>query len=476
MPSGDDLYAKDFIKALKKKHASGTYKSMVIYVEACEAGSIFDGLPPKGLNIYITTASNPSESSYATYCPDNDLAVPNEDNTCLGDLYSVKDRAGNAEEYSSHVMEYGDINLSGEFLAVYMGATSSSKHQGKYTPSMDAQEGSLTYLTSAADQHQADLVYLKEKVKVYTSHCGPLSTYGNKYMRAFSNICNAEPFPSRWRHFYGKHFSMEFQPGPIFSEEESFRIQMIAFVLGVEVFWKIPNTFFSSAIVPISKRQKMLWLVSCAALIWGMWIAHNEFIFQNRDISVDKVFEYAQIQSYNWLKVQGGGGRMEVQDRALIYFIGGIPISVVAEILCPGMTFFVFWWAAVCWFAASRGGPSILCLDVVFFQAHLVNTAVGGLLLQNSSMYPLVDKFPLSNTSKWWRNLHRVSHGIKGQKEWLNIGLKRIIGNAKEMRFWLDAWISERKLCDLFLRQFNIAADENALIAQEGEWHDESWR
>ncbi|GAB4854369.1 hypothetical protein Ancab_022955 [Ancistrocladus abbreviatus] len=283
MPNGDDLYAKDFIEALKKKHASGTYKSMVIYVEACEAGSIFDGLLPKGLNIYVTTASNPSESSYATYCPGTDPTVPSEYNTCLGDLYSVswmedsdrknrqtetlekqyqvvKNRTGNAEEYSSHVMQYGDINLCGEFLAVYMGATSSSKRQGKYTPSMDAQEGSSTYLTSAADQHQADLVYLKEKwlrapegskekndarnkldeemsyrkhvdssiqaigdilfgaqngavvlntvrptgkplvddwdclkttVKIYTSHCGPLSTYGKKYMRAFANICNA---------------------------------------------------------------------------------------------------------------------------------------------------------------------------------------------------------------------------------------------------------------------------------------------
>ncbi|GAB4854419.1 hypothetical protein Ancab_023005 [Ancistrocladus abbreviatus] len=153
MPSGDDLYAKDFIEALKKKHASGTYKSMVIYVEACEAGSIFDGLLPKGLNINVTTASNPSESSYATYCPGIDPAVPSKYNTCLGDLYSVKNRTGNAEEYSSHVMEYGDINLSGEFLATYMGATSNSKHQGKYTPSKDAQEGSSTYLTSAADQH-----------------------------------------------------------------------------------------------------------------------------------------------------------------------------------------------------------------------------------------------------------------------------------------------------------------------------------
>lgn len=29
MPNDDDLYAKDFINTLKKKHLMGTYKSMV---------------------------------------------------------------------------------------------------------------------------------------------------------------------------------------------------------------------------------------------------------------------------------------------------------------------------------------------------------------------------------------------------------------------------------------------------------------
>ncbi|GAB4837141.1 hypothetical protein Ancab_002052 [Ancistrocladus abbreviatus] len=69
MPTDEELYAKDLIDVLKKKHASGTYKSMVIYLEACESGSMFDGLLPQGLNIYATTASNANESSWGFYCP-----------------------------------------------------------------------------------------------------------------------------------------------------------------------------------------------------------------------------------------------------------------------------------------------------------------------------------------------------------------------------------------------------------------------
>lgn len=61
----------------------------IIYVEACESGSIFEGIMPKDLNIYVTTASNAQENSYGTYCPGMDPPPPPEFLTCLGDLYSV---------------------------------------------------------------------------------------------------------------------------------------------------------------------------------------------------------------------------------------------------------------------------------------------------------------------------------------------------------------------------------------------------
>lgn len=60
--------------------------SQLIYIEACESGSMFEGLLPNNYNIYATTASNAEESSYATYCPGDDSAGFD---TCLGDLYSI---------------------------------------------------------------------------------------------------------------------------------------------------------------------------------------------------------------------------------------------------------------------------------------------------------------------------------------------------------------------------------------------------
>ncbi|KAF4355712.1 hypothetical protein G4B88_030312 [Cannabis sativa] len=89
MPNMPFLYGMDFIEVLKKKHAAGTYREMVIYVEACESGSIFEGIMPKDMNIYVTTASNAQENSWGTYCPGMEPPPPPEYITCLGDLYSV---------------------------------------------------------------------------------------------------------------------------------------------------------------------------------------------------------------------------------------------------------------------------------------------------------------------------------------------------------------------------------------------------
>ncbi|XP_030496431.2 vacuolar-processing enzyme alpha-isozyme [Cannabis sativa] len=144
----DVVYANDLVHVLKKKHENKAYRKMVIYIEACESGSIFDGLLPKNINIYATTASNPRESSYATYCPDDDFSSPlSEYDTCLGDLYSISwlehcDKANLREETlqhqykvvrrrtinsnfgegSSHVMEYGNMHQRNDVIECYMGS------------------------------------------------------------------------------------------------------------------------------------------------------------------------------------------------------------------------------------------------------------------------------------------------------------------------------------------------------------------
>lgn len=187
MPIPPYLYANDFIQVLNQKHDAGSYREMVIYIEACESGSIFEGLLPTDMNIYATTASNAEENSWGTYCPGMDPPPPPEYDTCLGDLYSVawmedsemnnlkeetllqqydlvKRRTSNHNTYmsGSHVMQYGNLTISQEELYLYMGFDSANSNASLVL------ENSLLLERTAAkaiNQRDADLLYMWQKYK-----------------------------------------------------------------------------------------------------------------------------------------------------------------------------------------------------------------------------------------------------------------------------------------------------------------------
>lgn len=183
MPTSPYIYADDLVNTLIKKHASGTYKSLVFYLEACESGSIFEGLLPEGLNIYATTASNADESSWGTYCPGEYPSPPPEYETCLGDLYSIawmedcdihnlrtetlrqqyqlvkKRTASENSFYGSHVMQYGDLKISVENLFMYMGTNPANDN---FT---FVDDNALRPASKAVNQRDADLVHFWDKFR-----------------------------------------------------------------------------------------------------------------------------------------------------------------------------------------------------------------------------------------------------------------------------------------------------------------------
>ncbi|KAI3682208.1 hypothetical protein L2E82_50071 [Cichorium intybus] len=185
MPTNPYMYANDLIEVLKKKHASGTYKSLVFYLEACESGSIFEGLLPEGLNIYATTASGPNENSWGTYCPGDYPSPPAEYDTCLGDLYSVawmedcdvhnlrtetireqyhlvKERTSNGNAYyGSHVMQYGDLQLSKDQVYMYLG-TNPANDNFTFVDSSNSLRSSPS---KAVNQRDADLLHFWHKYR-----------------------------------------------------------------------------------------------------------------------------------------------------------------------------------------------------------------------------------------------------------------------------------------------------------------------
>jgi len=128
----EEMHADDLQKAFDDMHARKRFAKLVMYTEACEAGSMYKDHLPDNINIFVTTASNPTESSYACY-------YDSKRRTYLGDLYSVQwmkdseDEDLNTETLSqqfeqvkkttsqSHVMEYGDLSMGQLKVADFQG-------------------------------------------------------------------------------------------------------------------------------------------------------------------------------------------------------------------------------------------------------------------------------------------------------------------------------------------------------------------
>jgi len=182
------LFANDIVDALVAKHAAAGYRELVFYLEACESGSIFEGLLPDNIDVYATTASNAWESSWGTYCPGMDPNVPAEYDTCLGDLYSVawmeesemvdlakerlldqyeivKERTSNRGTFylGSHVMQYGSIDLNEQPASHYLGRFNFAAEDVESSLSVGKSLDSGISARGAVHQRDADLYHLWHK-------------------------------------------------------------------------------------------------------------------------------------------------------------------------------------------------------------------------------------------------------------------------------------------------------------------------
>lgn len=195
MPVGPPIYANELYTVLRSMADSNHFDEMLIYLESCDAGSMFRGFD-LGPKIMAATAANAFESSYATYCPDQShyttrYDVPNATyiGACMGDLFSVSwmedtDIANRSEVlvqeqlnrvrfrtstynlyiYGSHVMEYGDKHgyitreVIGNYLSYFVAPPSWRTSDLDVFYSNDLQSPSPVDVRY--DQHQADLLPL----------------------------------------------------------------------------------------------------------------------------------------------------------------------------------------------------------------------------------------------------------------------------------------------------------------------------
>uniref|UniRef100_A0A5F9CFH5 Legumain n=1 Tax=Oryctolagus cuniculus TaxID=9986 RepID=A0A5F9CFH5_RABIT len=202
----DDLHVRDLNKTIQYMHKHKKYGKMVFYIEACESGSMMDHLPDD-INVYATTAANPTESSYACYYDE-------ERGTYLGDWYSVNWMEDSDVEdltketlhrqyqlvkshtNTSHVMQYGNKSIASMKLMQFQGM----RHRA--SPPVSLPPVPHLDLTPGPD---VPLEILKRKLKsrANSSQYRKLSAemhrlqnyeYALRYLYVLVNLCE-KPYP-----------------------------------------------------------------------------------------------------------------------------------------------------------------------------------------------------------------------------------------------------------------------------------------
>jgi legumain len=189
-PNGPYLYKDQLQKAIEFMHTNSMYQKLVFYMEACNSGSMWEGFPTD-LNAFITTAANPNEPSWGTYCPPNDKVNGKEVGSCLGDLYSVNWMEDSdlghedtetleaqfnkvkTETNKSHVMQYGETDWADkDDIGEYQGTAKMMKALETTAPvekdSIDSRDVALVtkfYRYIRSDRDSPDRVQLFENLQ-----------------------------------------------------------------------------------------------------------------------------------------------------------------------------------------------------------------------------------------------------------------------------------------------------------------------
>ena len=159
----DFLDAQTFNSALQQMHRNKRFQHMLIYLEACESGSMFEGLLPGNIGVMAVTAANSTAPSFACYY-DQQL------DTFLGDVFSVSwlenaDSADIEQETVKQQIEDIDNRTSvysqiGEFGDSHIEKLIAGKFQG---PKSNKKKNRTERITDAVPSYDVPLVRLQQK-------------------------------------------------------------------------------------------------------------------------------------------------------------------------------------------------------------------------------------------------------------------------------------------------------------------------
>ncbi|XP_019459903.1 PREDICTED: uncharacterized protein LOC109359661 [Lupinus angustifolius] len=81
-----------------------------------------------------------------------------------------------------------------------------------------------------------------------------------------------------------------------------------------------------------------------------------------------------------------------------------------------------------------------------------------------------------ANSSRWWKDLCKVDSSVGFMGGWFDEKIWRVIGDGSQTRFWLDIWVGNHSLKEVFPRLFTLALNREAFVADCGDWCDDVWK
>ncbi|KAK8811372.1 hypothetical protein WA158_003106 [Blastocystis sp. Blastoise] len=191
MPDDKTYLKADELQAvLKELYETKKYSKAVYYMEACESGSMWLGLPTD-INLYALSSTLPDESSWGTYCPGqeegHDDTVDGESiGSCLGEVWScfwleqddeadlftltLQQQFDDAKNFTttSTPLQYGDLSWAdtpvGEFIAEKSFKECKSLERKSASRQWESRDNNLKFWKHLAQKgdHEAQQEYVKE--------------------------------------------------------------------------------------------------------------------------------------------------------------------------------------------------------------------------------------------------------------------------------------------------------------------------
>jgi legumain len=148
------LHKAELQTTLQTMSDNKMFNKLTFYLETCESGSMFEDMSIPG--VYALSASNPTESSWGSYCGSEAKVNGVSINSCLGDLFSV-----NWME-DSDAMDTTQESLDAQFQTVKTKTTRSAVMQWgdtTFTDDMVSEfQGDLDRLSASASQDPSGIV------------------------------------------------------------------------------------------------------------------------------------------------------------------------------------------------------------------------------------------------------------------------------------------------------------------------------